>query len=163
VKAVVFLQNAWSAYYAGRTWQRDRWLAALDESRSGQRLRVLTTECPKVEIWFDNTTPIVGEKPSSVVTADLAHMRAVVEEQKPDVIVACGLKAHSAISFLAATAIPSLKLQDIPTLMIPHPACRVLQNDLYRYAGRLLADGFTGRVRLDQERGGFTRVNIALD
>lgn len=155
MKAVVFLQNAWSAYYAGRTWQRDRWLAALEDSRSWQRLRVLTAECPKVEIWFDNTTPIVGEKPSSVVVADLQHMHDVLMAQKPDVIVACGLKAHSATVLLALDA--------IPTLMIPHPACRVLQNDLYRYAGRLLADGFTGRVRLDQERGGFTRVNIALN
>lgn len=154
MKAVVFLQNAWSPLYAGGRWPRESWLRALGTSRSGQRLNVLTDQCPKVEIWFDNTTPIVGERPASIVVADLQHMHDVLMAQKPDMIVACGLKAHSAICLLEIT--------DVPTLMIPHPACRVLQNDLYRYAGQLLAEGFLGRVRLDQERGGFTRVNLAL-
>lgn len=122
MNTVVFLQNAWSGLYAGGTWPRASWLRALHASRTGQRLGIMTAQCPGVPIWFDNTTPIVGLHPSSIVPADHEHMRRVIAEQQPAQLVACGRFAHEAID--------ALKLP-IPTLYVPHPAARVLTNELY--------------------------------
>src|SRR5207249_1871519 len=96
-----FLQNAWSPLYAGGTWPRHSWLAALHGSRSGKRLKSLTGECPTVEFWWDNTTPMVGPHPSLALVADLRHMAQTVVEQKPDAVLAFGRQAASAVSQLA--------------------------------------------------------------
>jgi hypothetical protein len=66
-RVIAFLQNAWSPLYAGGTWPRKSWLKALDKSRSGQRLRVLTGSAHPVEIVWENTTPIVGATPDSII------------------------------------------------------------------------------------------------
>jgi hypothetical protein len=83
MKFVGFLQNAWSPLYAGDIWPRDSWLRALHRSRSGQRLRIFDG----LEIWWDNTTPIVGEEPNSIVPPDYYHMRKVLDEQKPKIVL----------------------------------------------------------------------------
>ena len=142
MKVVIFLQNAWSRLYAGGTWPRDSWLAALQRSRSGQRLRNIEKHCKKITIWYDNTTPIVGDCPDSVIPADLSHMRQVIEEQKPDVVVALGEQAKLCLKQLGSG----------PMLFLPHPAYRVVTNDLYQKAGRMISKGVTGVVELKQEK-----------
>jgi hypothetical protein len=143
MKVVVFLQNAWSPHYAGRTWPRISWLKALAKSRSGQRLNKLIAIARDVEWWFDNTTPIVGATPDSVVKPDAAHIEKVLREQKPDVVVLLGEQAARAV-------LPVCKK---PCLVMPHPANRVLTNVLYELGGRLLATKFQGVWVLKQERG----------
>jgi hypothetical protein len=145
MKAVVFLQNAWSPLYAGGTWPRKSWLQALHRSRSGQRLSVLSRNCTGVELWFDNTTPIVGEEPDSVVKPDFGHIRQVMREHNPDYVVACGRQA--------AEAITKSKVSFRQLMILPHPAYRVLTNSLYEKAGALLLAGFTGIVELVQKKG----------
>ncbi len=143
MKAVAFLQNAWSPMYAGDAWPRDLWLRALRRSRSGQRLAVLEAACPGITFWYDNTTPIVGETADSVVPADPAHIRRVLEEQSPDVVLALGRQAALAVR----------PLVQVPLLILPHPAHRFLTDALYRGAGQVLRVGFTSVIELHQDRG----------
>jgi hypothetical protein len=132
MKLVAILQNAWSPVYAGGHWPRESWLRALRRSRSGQRLDVFARAAGDgVEIYFDNTTPIVGATPDSIVAADLDHVRAVVERERPDVVVAFGRLATAALDAAGISA-------TLPTLALPHPAARVVTNDLFRAAGELV-------------------------
>jgi hypothetical protein len=68
---VLFLQNAWSPVYAGTIWPRRSWLRALQQTRSGQRLRLLVDDFQVCH----NTTPWVGAQPSALLPPDLEHMR----------------------------------------------------------------------------------------
>ncbi len=150
MKVVVFLQNAWSPLYAGGTWPRRSWLRALHNSRSGTRLKVMTKNAPNAEFWYDNTTPLVGDSPSSIIEADESHIKSVLDMQKPDAVILCGKQADKAVSSF---------LGDMPVLVIPHPAFRVVTNDLFVSAGKMLNDGFSGRVEIRQARGGIVLVS----
>ena len=130
---VVFLQNAWSPHYAGRTWPRRFWLEALWNSRSGERLRTMMARYSftGAEWWFDNTTPIVGDNPNSRVPADPRHIRRVLGRRPWDAVVVCGTQARDA-------AVPLAHAQPA-ILIVPHPAYRVLSNDLYAKVGDTLS------------------------
>lgn len=138
-----FLQNAWSPLYAGIEWPRDSWLRALHRSRSGQRIAVMTKVTVGSEWWFDNTTPICGDEPNSVVPPDVEHIRRVVDSVNPSAIVLMGKQALKSVRPIC---------EDIPLLAIPHPAFRLLKNELYIRAGELLRDGFEGEIELRQGR-----------
>lgn len=144
-KIIGFLQNAWSPMYAGGTWPRESWLKALWRSRSGQRLRILTT-ITDYDWWFDNTTPIVGETPDSVVPPDAAHIENVLTAQKPDVVVTFGKQAAGSLKTPCLT-------RGLSLLILPHPAHRIVTNQLYEKAGLLLKRGFRGQVQIKQEKG----------
>ncbi len=138
-QVVVFLQNAWSPFYAGGEWPRASWLPALQRSRSGQRLRILIAdpEC------CHNTTPIVGATPSSKVLPDPEHIRRILAERSPSLVVACGKQAESAVSVEWAGDL----------LVVPHPAARLLTDELYRDARAWIQRGAGGRVAFRQKRG----------
>lgn len=142
MKALVFLQNAWSPLYAGRKWPRESWLRALLRSRSGTRLLEMTTSANGTEFHFENTTPICGDCPDSVVPPCKEHIAKVITAQNPDCIVCCGKQAEDALQMWGSR----------PKLILPHPAYRVLTNALYRQAGQIIANGFTGTITLRQER-----------
>ena len=143
MKTVAFLQNAWSKEYAGSQWPRESWLVALHASRTGQRIRTLIASCADVDIWWDNTTPHVGDHPDSVIPPDYQHIRQVLLEQQPTHVLALGQQAGRATEPFC----------DVPLLIVPHPAYRVVTNELYKQAGSLLSTGFTGIVELKQGRG----------
>lgn len=153
MKCLVFLQNAWSPKYAGKVWPRRSWLKALHESRTGQRLRSLTSGyCFAGVTWyFENASPIVGADPDAFCEADIHHMRCTMLRQKPDVVIALGKEAHRGALIGCADA----KL----TIVAPHPASRVLTNDLYLRIGRdlgCLNQGFVpvqSLIAFKQERG----------
>lgn len=131
---VVFLQNAWSSFYAGDIWPREYWLPALQRSHSGRRLQVLERGLPGVSIWYDNTTPIVGEEPSSVVPPDLDHMWGVIHDQRPRVIVTCGKQAEKALAKIPLGDIPP------PIVNLPHPAWRFLDDLVLENGARQIMD-----------------------
>ncbi len=135
----VFLQNAWSPFYAGGTWPRSSWLKALAASRSGQRLRTLTAG---VAVRYDNTTEQVAAVSSGRMPPDLAHVTEMLKRE-PAVVVACGKQAEEVLR----------KLWAGPLLVVPHPAARVLTDALYARGNELLRAGFDGRVALRQGRG----------
>jgi len=137
---VVFLQNAWSPVYALGEWPRASWLTALKRSRSGQRLRVLIDDFEACE----NTTPIVGATPNSIIPPDHKHIRAILLRRAPRVVIACGKQAEAAL----------VGLWQGPLLVVPHPAHRLLTDNLYREARWLLESGrFEERLALRQARG----------
>lgn len=137
---IIFLQNAWSPVYAGEIWPRKSWLRALARSRSGARLKILS------EDWevYHNASPICGANPASVHIPSAQHISAILESVKPEVVVACGTHAEAALK----------KLWSGPLLCVPHPAHRVLTNELYQYARQMLDAGFAERYALRQLRGG---------
>jgi hypothetical protein len=137
-----FLQNAHSWLYAGGVWPRQSWLMALDRSRSGQRLNVIRdiVEPEGIILWFDNTTPIVGDIPSSKVPPDPEHIRKVIADlPRMAGVITFGGQAQTAVA----------PLYDGPLLALPHPACRVLRNVVYEKAARMLLKGLSRRQRVD--------------
>src|SRR5262245_18453916 len=90
---IVFLHNAWSPHYAGGTWERRSWLRALERSRSGQRLRVMIDDFNICE----NTTPIVGKTASSIIPPDAGHIKAILSTRTPQIVIACGKQAETAL------------------------------------------------------------------
>lgn len=139
-KVVGILQNAWSPLYANGTWPRESWLKALHKSRSGQRLRILIERCPQYNFWFDNTTPIVGDNPDSVIKGCLKHTRQIIKVQKPHIIVTFGRQAENIVGQIN---------NKTPWLVLPHPAWRRLENKLYIEASNLLNSGFKGKIILN--------------
>jgi len=131
MKAVVFLQNAWSPVYAGRRWPRESWLRALARSRSGQRLIYLVDDLSICE----NTTPIVGEAPNSVVAPDNGHILNVLAERAPEIVITCGKQAENALAWIWSG----------PMLSVPHPAARGVSNNLYMEFKKLLVPGYQDR------------------
>jgi hypothetical protein len=147
MKVLGLLQNAWSPYYAGREWPRAGWLEALHDCRSGRRLKILQQACPQADIWYDNTTPIVGARPDSVVPPDMLHVASLVAYR--DYFIAFGRQAQRVLIELEKAR---------PLLIVPHPAHRLLTDALYRKAGHILREGFTGTVEL-RPRNGSIEVN----
>ena len=101
--------------YAGRRWPRDLWLTALWRSRSGTRLKVILDGLPDVHI--DNTTPIVGATPDSVIPTDRKHVRRLLAAD-PGIVLACGKQAERAITKWRGALV-----------VMPHPTWRCLSNE----------------------------------
>jgi hypothetical protein len=122
VSLIVFLQNAWSPFYAGRVWPRQSWLRALDRSRSGKRLKIMIDDLDLCE----ETTPVVTAKSSGIAPPDTGHILSRLAARQPSVVVACGKQAELALC----------KLWTGPMIAVPHPAHRVLTDSLYVQARR---------------------------
>lgn len=144
---VVFLQNAWSPFFAGHTWPRASWLRALEKSRTGRRLEIMIDDFDLCE----ETTPEVAATPSGICKPNFDHINSILKRRKPEVVVACGKQAEECL----------VNLWSGPLLAVPHPAYRVVTNDLYRRARILLEQegGFRDRLKLVPKCGdyGFLR------
>lgn len=140
---VVFLQNPWSPFYAGRKWPRDRWLLALANSHSGKRLARLGND-----LYFTNTTPIAGSTPDSVVEPDIEHI--IYELKAASYVVTCGKQAELSV----------LPLWDGPALILPHPAYRVVTNKLFDRAKELIDERSNKTIKLRQLRGQIEELTL---
>jgi hypothetical protein len=160
MRVLFILQNAWSRAYAGGEWPRRSWLRALHTSRSGERLRVITDQVRSIcigcriphdayEFDYNNTTPIVGNSPKSVVKPDRKHMELVIMRgcvpggNNQLTVVACGKQAAKAVK----------EVWSGHTIIVPHPTYRVLTNDLYKLAARFIVTDDSGTVELKQGKG----------
>jgi len=143
-KVVVFLQNPWSPVWAGKEWPRESWLQALQKSRSGQRLRVMERHLKKdIEVWYDNTSLVVGKTADSIFPPNLVHIENVIQEQRPDLVVACGKQAENALLGIFPRSL----------LIVPHPAHRLVTNSLYELAATWINYGLLGALALRQREG----------
>lgn len=133
-KIVVFLQNAWSPFYAGSEWPRCTWLPALADSPTGRRISLMVDDLDVCE----NTTPITGCLPNSVVKPDFEHIKAILERRKPETVVTCGSQATKALQRVWTGSL----------LILPHPAKRGVRNALFEHARKLLEEGIDGIVDL---------------
>lgn len=82
---------------------------------TGQRLKAAFGEelCSAI-IWEEVSREITGS-PSAKVHVDLAHVQAVLEAERPHLVLAFGQFAHAAISKCVKWA---------PAILAPHPAAR---------------------------------------
>lgn len=124
---LVLLQNAWFheplPYPEWSPKWRYTWLYALARCRSGVRLRkLLGDDCyGNDSIAFDNASPKVGYgNPSIKFPADMVHIRKLLKNHNPDMLVCCGKEAGKAASEWSGSLIE-----------VPHPASRVLTNSVY--------------------------------
>lgn len=83
--------------------------------RTGQVLREALGEDLCDQILWDNASPEIGSYSASKFKADPVHIRGVIEEVKPDLVLAFGK--------ISCEAIKNLELS-IPILYGPHPAAR---------------------------------------
>lgn len=151
IKVVGFLQNPWSPFYAGDTWPRESWLKALWKSRSGQRLKLML--CDEIGFWFDNATPIVCENPKDVIPPDINHIRKILSEQKPDIIITFGVHAAGGVM-----AVRNEFSQ--PLMILPHPTYRVVSNKLFLMALEQVKKGFVGQIKYMPTRNGEIKITV---
>jgi hypothetical protein len=152
IKTVGFLQNPWSPLYAGGTWPRESWIRAFWASRSGTRLKLMLHD--GIDWHFDNATPIVCENPRDIIPPDIEHIRKVITEQKPDIIVSFG--THSANGVMEI-----LDEFNLPLLWLPHPTYRVVTNELFTTATEHILKGFKGIIRyMPSKEGGLLITKI---
>jgi hypothetical protein len=142
---VIFLQNAWSPVYAGRAWPRASWLRALERSRSGQRLKLLTANLDECE----EVTPRVSATPDGIEPVEKWYVREILAQREPRLVIACGRHAEAAL----------IRLWEGPLLAVPHLAARVLTDVLYIFA-RSLFDTCTERLALRQTRTGIMEERL---
>lgn len=100
----------------------------------------------------ENTTPIVGRNPNSVIPPDEQYIRSILERRNPTVVIACGKQAETVLSLLWDGAL----------LAVPHPAHRLVTDALYREARLLLLTDFNGRLALRQKKGFVSAETIGL-
>jgi hypothetical protein len=152
MKILIILQNAWSIHHAGKVWHRQSWLKALHASRSGQRLRSLSQALPEAaEVRHENASPKVGDNPDSFFTADVKHIRRLIRKHAPEVVIALGKEPGNGV----LAACPDHK----KIVLAPHPAFRLLTNDLYRQIGEDIAGNkISHRVTVYTQDRGKVRV-----
>ena len=145
-RILVVLQNAYTKGdledgYHPATWRRE-----LLTSRSGRRLE---RALPPARVSYTNSSRVVGDGPESVHEADRAHIRRRLRDVDPDVVLACGKVAETAVTAVWSGAV----------VVIPHPASRSLTNDLLDQAREHLELRRPGRKALRQLRG---RVEVEV-
>jgi hypothetical protein len=152
-KILVFLQNAWFypstvAKIKKRPDLYDReaiWNYAFRKSRSGTRLKDNLGEELFDQLIWDNASPELGTFSASSFPADHDHIRRVLDTHKPDIVVAMGKTADLALN----------ELWKGKLICTPHPAARLLTNDLLMGLRMILTGNvdYLYRVRLKQEQG----------
>ena len=88
---------------------------SFESSQTGIRLRKAIPDNVKVEII--NANPRIGKTASSKFSADIPYVNKAICKVKPDLILACGRIAHTAIEHYSGRII-----------LMPHPAYRQLTN-----------------------------------
>lgn len=144
MRLLVVLQNAWGGVSMR---SREEWIEAMHASRTGLRLaRALPEWLRRGGLGFveyTNASPRVSWRPDGKFPADLEHLRAELARFRPTYVLACGLVAEGAMR----------EIWRGPLLAIPHPASRVLTNDLLDEARERLHFARAGQVALRQRRG----------
>jgi len=173
-KILVVLQNAYDRGSLSAGFNPKRWLNEFEHSRTGHRLLYGALESRFTFRWdlrYTNASPKLGHGSSSKHQPDRRHLRRRLRDVAPDLVLACGQLAEAATS----------ELWSGPLVAIPHPASRVLTNELLKYCSHclgwwsLLRDGpnMTGvpsafeimraktpRIALRQRRGSVETIQI---
>lgn len=138
-RLLVVLQNP---YNKGQLadWNPGHWYREFLSSRTGRRLaRALPEErsdhygTGNKQLWsihFTNANPKVGDGPDAQHEPDLPHLRRTLRRVRPTLILTCGMNAEQAI----------VQLWDGPLIAIPHPAYRLLTNDLLARCKQFIED-----------------------
>lgn len=135
---LVVLQNAYDKGRLKRGYNPSSWRKEFERSRTGERLREALpdrfqwqSKGPSRYAWdirYTNASPVLGKGPDSKPRPNLAHLRRRLKAVGPTVVLACGKMAEGAI----------LQIWDGPLIVIPHPASRVLTEELTERAKKML-------------------------
>lgn len=116
MKIVAFLQNMW-AYQPDRiVLQRRKLIRRLlfAGCLTGKRLKdTFGDELCQLIVW-ENASPIIGNQANSNPQPDIDHIKLILEEEQPDLVIAFGVRAR-----IALDGIWKGKL-----IVAPHPAAR---------------------------------------
>lgn len=115
IDLLVVLQNAWRGN--GKEYTPEEWLPKLWASHTGKRLRKMIPEGNYV-VAVTNASPKVGMTAAAAFPPDLIHLRAIITEFQPRVILGCGRLAQHGLECL-----------DVTHVQAPHPAWRRLTNE----------------------------------
>ena len=122
MKILAFQQNPWAkdadramrqvARY-GHAWTRKFIAMYMPKRHSGRRLRATFGDLFDLIVW-DNVSPIIAGKASANPGPDLDHVRRMLKEEEPDVVLAFGRSATGALRGLWTGTL----------ICGPHPAAR---------------------------------------
>lgn len=129
MKLLVVLQNPWARGQLRKGWNPSVWMREMRASRTGRRLVLALPRGGEWTVRFVNASPRLGKDPSALYQPDLAHLRRALRRVRPDVVLACGRLALRGISGVWSG----------PLVAVPHPAYRLLTNELYRTASEIVA------------------------
>lgn len=88
----------------------------------------------------------MGDTPDSIIPADLKHIQQVLESQNPDIVLTFGKQARIVCDLWKG-----------PALILPHPAYRVVTNDLFQLASQLINTGVHQQIELCQKKDGIVQ------
>lgn len=151
-RILCLLQNAWALDEdQARKFQENTryWEYALWVSRSGRRLRLVFNEELRKDLLVRNASPRIAIGNSrGRFPYDRDHVRAILTEYQPGLVVACGAEA-------------SLVQNDWDgnLILLPHPAHRTAPNAIFTKAAELLGQDRI-RVRLQPE---YIRNRLVID
>lgn len=145
---VAFLQNAWFFQHTPQA-VIDRYLSdaryralILSRSHTGKRLvRTFGAELFCSINWQESTNKI-GYVSSAKFPADPIHIKEVLKELQPELVLAFGGVAGPAL----------LRHWDGPIISLPHPSGRVITDALYKTAAGMI-NGHQGRTIIKQLKG----------
>lgn len=99
-------------------------------------------------VRFANASPTMGQTVDSKTAPCARHLRRRLRDARPDVVLACGRVAEDAVR----------SMWHGPLVAVPHPAHRLLTNDLLHRARDLL--GARTRIALRQRRGHYDQEQL---
>jgi len=123
---LICLQNAYAKGSLIRGWHPSRWWQEFLTSRSGKRLQLILPE--DVKVHYCNVAPGIGESVATVLEASYSHVKKALNRTQPDYVIACGKLAEPVL----------IQIWKGNLLCIPHPASRVLTNQLLLKTKELL-------------------------
>lgn len=139
-RVLVVLQNAYDKGGLHKGHNPEKWMHEFLGSRTGARLATMfsRSELPTTDLTkchYVNTTDEIGFGASSKLPPDPQVVRRALHKLRPDMVVACGQQAEEVV----------LSLWPHDIVAIPHPAHRLLTNDLLRAAGDVVRRHLTQR------------------
>lgn len=134
---VAFLQNPWfppgtdERHLTNYQIDVDFRRRVLSMSMTGKRLVEAFGQEWYHKIWWDNANPVAAEKASGALIPNETHIKMVVEQQKPELILTFGILARDGLH----RALWLTDMTWIPLLHCHHPNARVrTQDDLNNFA-----------------------------
>jgi hypothetical protein len=135
---LVILQNAYDKGSLAQGYSYARWLKEMETSRVGQRLAQVFQDVRAAR--YVNTTPLLGCGPDAKLPVCPAHLRRAFNRVRPQIVLACGAEAEKA----------ALELWRGDIVSIPHPAHRLLTNELLADAAQIIGWRLTQRENTAQ-------------
>ena len=134
-RLLVVLQNAYDKGQLKQGWHPGRWKTEFLKSRTGFRLKMALpgTLYGRLYPWsvhYTNACPGIGNGPDSQLEPCEKHLGRALRRVDPMIVLACGKVAEGLCT----------KLWAGPLIVMPHPASRVITDNLLVQVASCLVD-----------------------